>query len=54
MEIRESCESIEGRFGGTEGDIDLIGRTTVSNNLDHWELPESEPPTKGHTRIHMG
>jgi hypothetical protein len=32
-----------------EGDCNPIGRTTVSTNLDPWELPETKPPTKEHT-----
>ena len=35
---------------GTEGDGNPTGRTTVSTNLDPWELPETEPPTKEHTQ----
>ena len=27
---------------------DSIGRPAVSTNLDPWELPETEPPTRQH------
>jgi hypothetical protein len=38
-----------GRIEGAEGDGNHIGRPTVSSNLDPWELPETEPPTKDPT-----
>ena len=52
----ESYETIEAYTGncnglgieGTEGDCNPIGRVTLSTNLDPWELPETEPPTKEH------
>ena len=28
--------------------LKVIGRPTVSTNLDPWELPETKPPTKEH------
>lgn len=28
-----------------------IGRPTVSNNLEPWELPEIEPPTQEHSQV---
>jgi hypothetical protein len=32
------------RTEGAKGDCNLIGRPTVSANLDLWELPETKPP----------
>ena len=29
--------------------LKVIGRPTVSTNLDAWEFPETEKPTKEHT-----
>ena len=40
---------VRGRIEEAEGDANPIGRTTVSANLNPWELPKSEPPTKEHT-----
>jgi hypothetical protein len=34
----------------TERNSNPIGRPTVSPNLDLWELSETEPSTKEHTR----
>jgi hypothetical protein len=34
------------RSEGTEERGKLIGRPTVSTNLEPWELPETDPPTK--------
>ena len=31
---------------GTEWDGNPIGRPIVSTNRNHWELPETKPPTK--------
>ena len=39
---------VRGRTEGAEGDGNPIGRPTVSTNLEPWELPETEPPTKEH------
>jgi hypothetical protein len=38
------------RIEGTEEDVIHGKRSTVSNNLDPWELPETEKPTKEHTQ----
>jgi hypothetical protein len=46
MELRESYERVEGRTEGPKEDSDSTGRPTESINLDTWELPETEPPTK--------
>ena len=48
-EVRNSYGKFRGKNEGTEGDSNPIGRPTVSTNLDPWELPETEPPTKEHT-----
>ena len=37
------------RTEGMEEDSNPIGRPTVSKNMDPWELPVTEPPTKEHT-----
>ena len=46
MELRESYGRIEGRIQGPEEDRN----STESTNLDPWELSETEPPSKEHTR----
>jgi hypothetical protein len=43
-------ERVRGRIEGTEGDGNPIGRQTKSTNLDPWELPHTNPPTKEHTQ----
>lgn len=48
-EVRDPYGRVRGRIEGAEGDGNPIGRPTVSTNLDPWELPETEPPTKEHT-----
>jgi hypothetical protein len=37
------------RAEGAEGDCNPIGRTTMSTNMNTWELPETKTPTKEHT-----
>jgi hypothetical protein len=37
------------RTEGTEGDGNPIGKSTLSTNLDPWELPEIKPLNKEHT-----
>jgi hypothetical protein len=37
---------VRGRIEGTEGNGIPTRRTTVSTNLDSWELTEIKPPTK--------
>jgi hypothetical protein len=49
IEVSEQYGRVIGRIGGAEQDCNPIGRTTVSNNLDHSELPETKPKTKEHT-----
>ena len=49
-EIEEPYGRVRGRLEGAERDDNPIGRPTVSTNLDPWELPETEPPTKEHTQ----
>ena len=49
-EVRDPYGRVRGRIEGAEGDGNPIGRPTVSTNLDPWELPETEPPTKEHTQ----
>jgi hypothetical protein len=34
------------RIEGAERDGNPVGKPTVSTNLDPWELPETDPPTK--------
>jgi hypothetical protein len=48
-EIEGPYERVRGRIEGAEGNGNPIGKTTVSTNLDPWELPETESPTKDHT-----
>ena len=43
-------KEVRGKIEGAEGDGNPIGSPTVSTNLDPWELPEKEPPTKEHTQ----
>jgi hypothetical protein len=33
----------------TKEEGNTIGRSAVSTNLDPWELPDTEPPTRQHT-----
>jgi hypothetical protein len=44
----DSYGSVRGRIKGTEEDGNPIGRPTLSTNMDPWELPEINPPTKEH------
>jgi hypothetical protein len=46
---RDSYETVRGRIKGTGGNSIPLRRRTVSTNLDSWELPETEPPTKEYT-----
>jgi len=48
-EVGDPCGRVRGRIEEDEGDSNPIGKPTVSTNLDAWELPETKPPTKGHT-----
>ena len=46
MELRESFRRVGRKIDGPKEDKDSIGRPTISSNLDPWELPETQPPTK--------
>jgi hypothetical protein len=48
-EVEDPYGKVSGRIEGAKGDHNPIGRTKVSTNLDPWELPETELPTKEHT-----
>ena len=50
-EVRDLYGRVKGMIEGAEKDGNPIGRTTVSTNLDPWELPDTEPPTKEHIWI---
>ena len=50
-EVGGSYGRIRRRIEGLLGDGNPIGRPTVSTNLDPWELPETEPPTKEHAWV---
>jgi hypothetical protein len=43
------CRRVRGRIESPQGDGNPTGRPTVSTNMDLWELPETELPTKVHT-----
>jgi hypothetical protein len=49
-EVRDPYGRVRVSFEETEGDGNAIGRPTVSTNPEHWELPETKPPAKEHTR----
>jgi hypothetical protein len=49
MEDGSPYERIRGSTEGPEDDGNLKGKSTLSTNLDHWELPETELPTQKHT-----
>ena len=49
MEIEDPYRRVRGRIEGTEGNGNPPGRPTVSTNLNPWEFPENELPTRGHT-----
>jgi hypothetical protein len=49
-EVWDPYVRVRGRTEGAEGAGNPIRRPTVSTNLDSWELPETKPPTKEHTR----
>ena len=42
------------RIEEAEGERDPIGRPSVSTNVDPRELPETEPPTRQHTKVAQG
>ena len=47
--LRDTYGRVRERIEGAEGNGNLIRRPVVLTNLDPWELPETEPPTKEHT-----
>jgi hypothetical protein len=49
-EVRDPNGRVRGRIEGAEGDGNPIGRPTVTTNLDPWEVPEINSPTKEHTQ----
>jgi hypothetical protein len=53
LEIRDPYGRVRGSIEGTEGHDNHVGRPTVSSNLDLWQLPETEPPTKEHTEASL-
>jgi hypothetical protein len=48
-EVSDPYERVRGRIEETEGDGNLIGRPTLSTNLEPWVLPETKPPITKHT-----
>jgi hypothetical protein len=46
IDVGDPCGRVMGRTEGAEGDGNLMGSPKASINLDHWELPETEPATK--------
>jgi hypothetical protein len=46
MELWESYGRVGRKTEGPEEDMDSTETPTESTNLDHWELPETESPTK--------
>jgi hypothetical protein len=51
MDIGDPYGRLREKIEGGEGDGNLIERTTMSTNLDPWELPETELPTKEHALL---
>jgi hypothetical protein len=49
MEVKDPYGRVREGIKGTEGDGNPTGRRTGSTNLDPWEFPETEKPTKEHT-----
>ena len=50
MELGESHRRVGKKIEGPEEDRDFIGKPTESTNLDPWGLPETESPSKQHTK----
>jgi hypothetical protein len=46
-------ERVRGRIEGAERDDNPIERTTISTNLDPWELPGTKPPTKEYSWVYL-
>ena len=49
--VRDPYRRVSGRIERAEGNGNPIERTTVSTNLEPWELPETKLPTKEHTWV---
>jgi hypothetical protein len=52
-EVGDCYGGIRGRMEGTEGESKPTGKPAVSTNPDPREPPESEPPTRQHTRAYI-
>jgi hypothetical protein len=50
MDLQKSGGRVGGRVKELEGYRDSTGKPTGSTNIDPWEVPETEPPTKECTR----
>jgi hypothetical protein len=48
-ELGNPYGKVRGMIEGSQRDGNPIGRPTVSNYQEPWELPETEPPTREHT-----
>ena len=48
--VRDHCRRLRVRTEGVEGHGNPIERSTMSNNLDYWELAETRPPNRQRTR----
>jgi hypothetical protein len=48
-EFEDHYGRVRGRMEGTEGDTNSTERPTVSTNVDHWYIPETQSPIKDHT-----
>ena len=46
MNIGDSYGRVSGRVEGPEDDRNSTAKPIESNNLDSWQLSETEPPTK--------
>jgi hypothetical protein len=51
IEVRDPYGRIKRKIEGAEEDLNPIGITTVSTNMDSSELPETTTPTKEHKWI---
>ena len=45
-DVEDPYRRVRGSSSGTERCGNLMGRSTVSTNMVHWELLETEQPTK--------
>jgi hypothetical protein len=46
MEVGDPFGRVRGRIEGLQRDGNPTARPTVSINMDFWNLPKAEPPTK--------